>query len=86
MRFEISRHAREEMNRRGISEVVVECILNKPGQIVSEYGDKKAYQSVLEVEAGKYHLVRIIVDDMIDPARVVTVYKTSKVDKYWRKV
>ena len=86
MRFEISRHAREEMSRRGISEAVVESVLENPEQIVPEYGDKKAYQSMVDMGAEKYYLVRIIVNDMIDPARVVTVYKTSKIEKYWRKI
>lgn len=36
----------------------------------------------------KKYLVRVIVDDIVDdtvgPAQVVTVYKTSKINKYWR--
>jgi len=30
-------------------------------------------------------LLRIIVDDSLDPAVVVTVYRTTKVEKYWVK-
>ena len=36
MKFEISRHARNEMNRRGVSENLVQTILQNPGQIVDE--------------------------------------------------
>ena len=43
MKFEISRHARNEMNRRGISEDLVQAVLQNPGQIVDEYGNMKAY-------------------------------------------
>jgi hypothetical protein len=29
-------------------------------------------------------LLRAIVDYRVDPAVVITVYRTSKIDKYWR--
>lgn len=85
MKFEVSRHAKEEMDRRGIPETVVETILQNPEQIVNEYGNKKAYQSIIDSGAGKNYLVRVIVNDIVEPAKVVTVYKTSKIEKYWRK-
>lgn len=34
---------------------------------------------------GKVFLVRAIVDDAVSPAVVVTVYRTAKISKYWRK-
>jgi len=64
---------------------VVEAILQNPQQIVDEYGNKKAYQSIIKIETEKDYLVRVIVNDTIDPAKVVTVYKTSKIVKYWRQ-
>ncbi len=85
MKFEISRHAHEEMKRRGIPLNVVEAILQNPQQIVDEYGNKKAYQSIIKTETEKDYLVRVIVNDTNDPAKVVTVYKTSKIVKYWRQ-
>jgi hypothetical protein len=85
MKFEISKHAREEMERRAISLQIVETILQKPQQIVDEYGNKKAYQSIIDIGAGRDYLVRVIVNDTSDPAKVVTVYRTSKISKYWRQ-
>lgn len=85
MTFEISRHAREEMERRAIPLNIVESVLQHPQQIVDEYGNKKAFQSIIDLGNGKDYLVRVIVNDTLDPARVVTVYKTSKVMKYWRQ-
>jgi len=85
MKFEISRHAKEEIKLRGISEITVENILNRPGQIVKEYGNKKAYQSIIELGSGEDYLIRVIIDDTVEPAKVVTVYKTSKIEKYWRR-
>jgi hypothetical protein len=34
--------------------------------------------------AGKVYLVRVIVDVDRQPAEVVTVYRTSRIAKYWR--
>jgi ABC-type sugar transport system substrate-binding protein len=85
MKFEISRHARNEMNRRGISEDLVQAVLQNPGQIVDEYGNMKAYQAITGSETGKNYLVRVIVNDTVEPEKVVTVYKTSKIKKYWRE-
>jgi hypothetical protein len=85
MKFEISRHAHEEIKRRGIPLKIVEAVLQNPQQIVDEYGNKKAYQSIIKIKTKKDYLVRVIVNDTIDPAKVVTVYKTSKIVKYWRQ-
>lgn len=45
----------------------------------------KAYQSIMDIGLGKDYLVRVIVNDTIDPAKVITVYRTSKISKYWRQ-
>jgi len=34
--------------------------------------------------AGKTYLLRVFVDIDRDPAEVVTVYRTSRIGKYWR--
>ena len=33
---------------------------------------------------GKMFLVRVMVDDGLDPAGVVTAYRTSKIERYWK--
>ncbi|HUU15375.1 MAG TPA: hypothetical protein VM182_16920 [Terriglobia bacterium] len=43
----------------------------------------KVYQSQVDF-SGKIFLVRAIVDEQAEPPRVVTVYRTAKVSKYWR--
>jgi hypothetical protein len=46
---------------------------------------RKVYQSLLELgDPPKTYLLRVFVDIDREPADVVTVYRTSKVDKYWR--
>ena len=85
MKFKYTRHAEEEMLRRQIPREIVESVLNTPHQIVDEYGDKKAYQSKIDFGGGKVYLVRVVVDDTVDPKSVITVYRTSKITKYWRE-
>jgi hypothetical protein len=63
---------------------LVESILNAPQQIIAEKAGRKAYQSKVDF-GGKTFLLRIIVNDDVDPAIVVTAYRTSKVEKYWRQ-
>ncbi|HPX80849.1 MAG TPA: DUF4258 domain-containing protein [Syntrophales bacterium] len=85
MIFRFSNHALEEMKRRAIPERILELVLNDPQQIVPERGSLKVYQSVVDFGDGKQFLLRAIVDDTLEPAIVVTVYRTSKIGKYWRQ-
>jgi len=82
--FRLSRHALEEMERRQIPNSFVESILLNPEQIIPAHGGKVAYQSRIDFGAGRIFLVRVIVNDSADPSVVVTVYRTSKIEKYWR--
>ena len=84
MKFKISQHASEEMQRRAIPLTLLETVLQNPQQVVPEYGGKKAYQSQIDFGEGKIFLLRAIVDDKVEPAIVITVYRTSKISKYWR--
>lgn len=84
MEFQLSRHAREEVQRRNIPPGVVDAVLHNPEQIVPGHGGKQVYQSRLDFGGGDVFLLRAIVNDAVDPAVVVTVYRTSKIAKYWR--
>lgn len=84
MRFTLSYHARQEMDRRKIPLSLLESVLQHPQQIVLEREGKKAYQSQVDFGDGRLFLLRAIVDDEIEPVLIVTVYRTSKIAKYWR--
>jgi hypothetical protein len=84
MTFQISRHAQEEMARRGIPQHVLTDVLDHPQQVVPTPDGKKAYQSQVDFGGGRRFLVRVIVAEDVDPPLVVTVYRTSKISKYWR--
>ena len=83
MSFTISCHAEEELKRRGIPRGLLEETLAAPQQIVPAHGGKSAYQSQFDFD-GKTYLLRVIVSTEVCPASVVTVYRTSRVQKYWR--
>ncbi|WP_324735203.1 DUF4258 domain-containing protein [Thermococcus sp. SY098] len=72
-------HALERMNEREISkELVIEALLN-PDKVGEGYFGRKVAQKVID---GK--LIRVIYEEHEDSIIVITVYITSKVDKYLR--
>jgi hypothetical protein len=84
MNYRLSKHAREEMGRRDIPAQTVESILNNPEQIVLDASGKRVYQSKVDFGSGKAYLVRVVVNEQGDVPLVVTAYRTSRIDKYWR--
>ena len=85
MKFRLSRHALEEIERRGIPRDLLDQVLQNPQQILPERDGKKIYQSQVEFGGSKLFLLRAIANDAVEPAVVVTVYRTSKIEKYWRQ-
>ncbi len=93
MRYTLSVHAREQMQARDLPLDVIEDIINTPEQILEGEAGRRIYQSRLNMifyppngSPGrlKMFLIRLVVADNQDPAVIVTVYQTTKIDKYWR--
>jgi len=84
MRYVLSAHAAEAIAERRIPLALVESVLQHPQQVTPERGGKNAYQSQIDSGRGRIFLLRAIIDDSVDPAVVVTVYRTRKIGKYWR--
>ncbi len=81
MKPEFSRHALEQMGRRGIPEAMVLKTIAAPDTITEQGSDILIY-SKLEKEGTKYYFYRIFVNHLKEPVLVVTAYKTSKTKKY----
>ena len=81
MNFIFSKHALEQMELRNIPKEMVENVLRNPGQIKDENG-RKVYQSIVSFDTGQY-LLRIFVSTENNPPLIITVYKTSKINKYY---
>lgn len=84
MKILVSRHAEEEMGRRQISREWLDSVLENPQQRVPQPGGKEILQSCFESGRGTLYLVRAVVAIDREPPVVVTVYRTSKIKKYWR--
>lgn len=83
MKYKLSIHIQQKAQRRAIPLAVVESVLAAPTQIVQEHGDVVCYQARMEIN-GKQHLVRVMVNEAVTPPKVVTVYRTGKINKYWK--
>ncbi len=84
MKFELSRHARQEIDQRSIPIELLRSVLKEPQQVIEQLDGKKVYQSQIDFGDGKIFLLRVIVIEFADSALVVTVYRTKKIGKYWR--
>jgi hypothetical protein len=82
MEYIFSQHALEQMRLRGISKTLVESILKKPDQR-KEVDDLTVLQGIRTEETGEFFLVRVFINEKRDPNVIVTVYKTSKIQKYY---
>lgn len=80
-----SPHALYEMERRNLSRRMVLTVVEKPEQSWEIREGRMIFQSRFEQESSeKTFLLRVFVDVWRKPPEVVTAYKTSKVEKYWR--
>jgi Domain of unknown function (DUF4258) len=83
IKYEISGHAVGEMQRRGLDEGIVRQVLSAPEWRETVRPGRDLLQSRMELD-GEMFLVRVFVDLDREPAVVVTAYRTSKLQKYWR--
>jgi hypothetical protein len=80
----LSEHARTQATRRGLNEDVVLDVARSPEQRLAVRPGREVRQSRIRTPAGgTLYLVRVVVDSGQDGETVVTVYRTSKIDKYW---
>jgi len=83
--YRLTEHARAEMARRQISESDIARVLSAPEQAEDVRQGRMVYQSrIASGEASQVYLLWVFVDVDREPAEVVTVYRTSKIGKYWR--
>jgi hypothetical protein len=73
------------MRRRGIKEQDVKEIIENPGQTEEIHPGRLILQSPISSgDPIREFLVRVFIDVFEDRFEVVTVYRTSKIEKYWR--
>jgi hypothetical protein len=69
------------MTRRGISRNRVESVMASPDKILHQGDCIKVFQKIAITDKRTY-LYRVFVNNCKEPALVITVYKTSKIEKY----
>jgi hypothetical protein len=84
MSFALTEHAKAEAARRQISPQWIAAVMSNPEQVILSANRRKVFQSRC-VADGKTYLVRLVVEDWHQPPVIVTVYRTSKIEKYWSK-
>lgn len=86
MSLVFSEHARSQAARRGIDEAILRAVAERPEQVVRVRRGREVRQSRVSFRpGGDVYLVRVVVDVSPDAETAVTVYRTSKIDKYWSR-
>jgi hypothetical protein len=84
MVYVFSHHALEQMEKRGINKATVESVLKNPDQITT-HDDLNVFQRIERIDR-KLFLIRVFLNMRKFPNVVVTVYRTSKIEKYESKI
>ncbi len=84
MKVTITGHAGFEASRRGITEELIMSVVKKPQQkLPSKKGRIIVQNRYYDSLENKEMLLRVIGIEALDEFKVLTVYKTSKISKYW---
>ncbi|MBM4141791.1 MAG: hypothetical protein FJ242_10010 [Nitrospira sp.] len=84
MEIKIKGHANFEAGRRGISEEFIKFVVDNPQQkLPSKKGRVIVQNKYYDQEEKKEMLLRVIGIETSEKFEVITVYKTSKISKYW---
>ena len=82
MNIRFTTHALEECERRNIWVQLIKDIVDAPQQIVPNVEGRRVYQSKIVFD-DKIYLVRVIVEVTEQEFVIITLYRTSKIKKYW---
>ena len=86
MNIIITDHAKFEAGRRNIPEELIRSVIESPQQKLPSKNGRVIVQSKYNDEGeGKEMILRVVGTASAGEFKVITVYKTSKIDKYWEK-
>ena len=77
-----SKHALEKIEERAIPMHVVLAVINNIENLIIEE-EMVIHQSIINFEGEGEYLVRVFVNTIKQPPLVITVYRTSKLEKYY---
>ena len=81
MEFNFSNHALERMQARNIKkEDVLNVLQNYDFRI--DQDEQTIIYSKLTIKNNKKFIYRVFINEKLNPAKVITVYRTTKIEKY----
>ncbi|MDR2653375.1 MAG: DUF4258 domain-containing protein [Prevotellaceae bacterium] len=85
MDFIFSKHAEEQMLRRAINREVAVSVILFPDQKIIDNDNPEIviFQSLIE-ENRQMFLLRVVINIIQYPNIVITLYKTTKINKYYK--
>ena len=86
MNIIITEHAKFEASRRNIPEELIRSVIENPQQkLPSQKGRVIVQSKYNDEEEDKEMILRVIGVASSEDFKVITVYKTSKINKYWKE-
>ncbi len=78
-------HAMQSLDARDIALEEVERAIRAPEAVVSGHDQRQVYMRRYHDKLlGQEMLLRVVVEETAELVFVVTVYKTSRIDRYWK--
>ena len=77
-------HAKQRLLERSIDSKIVLLTIKEPEQTFTKGKFKVLHRRYYETGHRKHYLLRVFVDEGAREIIVYSVYKTSKIGKYWR--
>lgn len=85
MKVELSPHAENQLKERNIGLNIVFKVLNKPDQIIeTAFRNRQIAQKII-ISGKKKFLYRVIFIKERNVGKIITVYKTTKINKYLKE-
>lgn len=78
-------HCEDRIKERGIDKELAKKTIFEPEQVISEGKRTIFHRRYKDKVRNKEYLLRVFVEKKGKETEVVSVYRTSKIQKYWRQ-
>jgi len=82
MNYIFSQHSLDRLVERQISMELAKEVIENADEVVENEDGLTVFQALKVFPNGKNYLVRVYVNEEVDPSLVVTVFRTSNIKKY----
>ncbi|VAX35624.1 hypothetical protein MNBD_UNCLBAC01-1930 [hydrothermal vent metagenome] len=77
-------HARQRLVERGINIHLIRKALLAPDQVIFHRRQKIIHKRYYDMKREKEYLLRLFIEETSEKWIINSVYRTSKISKYWR--